>query len=86
MMQFQADLLQTPIVRAQIKETTALGAAFLAGLAVNFWEDQDELCQLAKMGDRFDPVMKPAVAAAHYAGWQRAVEAVRFFSHGAGED
>jgi glycerol kinase len=86
MMQFQADLLQTPIVRAQIKETTALGAAFLAGLAVNFWEDQDELCQLAKMGDRFDPVMKPAVAAAHYAGWQQAVEAVRFFSHGAGED
>ena len=42
MMQFQADILQTPIKRAAMEETTALGAAFLAGLAVDFWEDQDE--------------------------------------------
>lgn len=85
MMQFQADLLQTPIVRAQIEETTALGAAFLAGLAVDFWEDQNELKQLAKSGDRFDPVMTKEEAGRHYAGWQRAVDAVRYFSHGAEE-
>ncbi|PTM26745.1 glycerol kinase GlpK [Limosilactobacillus reuteri] len=79
MMQFQADILQTPIKRAAMEETTALGAAFLAGLAVDFWEDQDELRNLSRIGDRFDPQMDPQKAADLYRGWQRAIAAAQFY-------
>lgn len=79
MMQFQADILQTPIKRAAMEETTALGAAFLAGLAVDFWEDQDELRKLSKIGDEFDPQMDEKVAADLYRGWQRAIAAAQFY-------
>ncbi|MBC8744621.1 glycerol kinase GlpK [Lactobacillus sp. Marseille-P7033] len=78
MMQFQADILQTPIKRAAMEETTALGAAFLAGLAVDFWEDQDELRKLSKIGDEFDPQIDKKVAADLYQGWQRAIAAAQF--------
>lgn len=80
MMQFQADILQTPIKRAAMEETTALGAAFLAGLAVDFWEDEDELRQLSRIGDRFAPQMEASEAAKLYAGWQRAIAAAQFYS------
>ena len=79
MMQFQADILQTPIKRAAMEETTALGAAFLAGLAVDFWEDQDELRKLSRIGDQFDPQMDPQEAADLYQGWQRAIAAAQFY-------
>ncbi|MCC4421311.1 glycerol kinase GlpK [Limosilactobacillus reuteri] len=79
MMQFQADILQTPIKRAAMEETTALGAAFLAGLAVDFWEDQDELRKLSRIGDQFDPQMDPQKAADLYRGWQRAIAAAQFY-------
>ena len=79
MMQFQADILQTPIKRAAMEETTALGAAFLAGLAVDFWEDQDELRKLSRIGDQFDPQMDPQEAADLYLGWQRAIAAAQFY-------
>ncbi|MFR0505673.1 glycerol kinase GlpK [Limosilactobacillus reuteri] len=79
MMQFQADILQTPIKRAAMEETTALGAAFLAGLAVDFWEDQDELRKLSRIGDQFDPQMDPQEAADLYRGWQRAIAAAQFY-------
>lgn len=79
MMQFQADILQTPIKRAAMEETTALGAAFLAGLAVDFWEDQDELRKLSRIGDQFDPQMDPQEAADLYRGWQRAIVAAQFY-------
>lgn len=79
MMQFQADILQTPIKRAAMEETTALGAAFLAGLAVDFWEDQDELRQLSRIGDQFDPQMDPQKATDLYRGWQRAIAAAQFY-------
>ncbi len=82
LMQFQADILQTPIERAQMEETTALGAAFLAGLAVGFWNDQEELKELSKLGDEFMPVMKREDAEQLYHGWQRAIKAAQFFSHG----
>ena len=82
LMQFQADILQTPIERAQMEETTALGAAFLAGLAVGFWNDQEELKKLSKLGDEFMPVMKRKDAEQLYQGWQRAIKAAQFFSHG----
>ena len=79
MMQFQADILQTPIKRAAMEETTALGAAFLAGLAVDFWEDQDELRKLSRIGDQFDPQMDPQKATDLYRGWQRAIAAAQFY-------
>ena len=79
MMQFQADILQTPVKRAAMEETTALGAAFLAGLAVDFWEDQDELRKLSRIGDQFDPQMDPQEAADLYRGWQRAIAAAQFY-------
>ena len=82
MMQFQADILQTPIKRAAMEETTALGAAFLAGLAVDFWHDQDEVKKLSKIGDKFVPQMEPKKAATLYTGWQQAIKAAQFFSHG----
>lgn len=80
LMQFQADILQTPIRRAAMEETTALGAAFLAGLAVDFWDNQDELKELSKIGDNFTPQMAADEADKIYAGWQQAIAAAQFFS------
>ena len=79
LMQFQADLLQTPIERAANLETTALGAAFLAGLAVGFWPDTAALQHIAKIGTRFAPQMAPARADQLYAGWRQAVQATMAF-------
>ena len=81
LMQFQADLLQTPVARAAIEETTALGAAYLAGLAVDFWSGEGELKEMSKLGHHFTPQMAPQEAARRYAGWQRAIEAAQLFSH-----
>lgn len=74
LMQFQADLLGVPVVRPRIRETTALGAAYLAGLAVGFWEDRDEIASQWKEDKRFEPDMDEATAGAHLAGWSRALE------------
>ncbi len=74
LMQIQADVLQRPVVRAAVQETTALGAAWLAGLAVGFWRDERELGQLATGGARFEPRMRAGERAALLAGWRRAVE------------
>jgi glycerol kinase len=74
LMQIQADVLQRPVVRAATAETTALGAAFLAGVAVGFWKDQGELAALARDGGRFEPRMAPGERDALVAGWRRAVE------------
>ena len=82
LMQFQSDILQTPIKRAAMEETTALGAAFLAGLAVDFWEDQEELRNYSKIGASFTPQVEREVADINYAGWQRAIKAAQYFSHG----
>ena len=65
-----------------MEETTALGAAFLAGLAVDFWHDQDEVKKLSKIGDEFNPQMEPEKAATLYDGWQQAIKAAQFFGHG----
>src|SRR5579863_4064533 len=74
LMQFQADVLGVPVVRPQVTETTALGAAYLAGLAVGFWSDADEL-RAGRSGDaRFEPKMDAKERAARRAQWERAVE------------
>jgi glycerol kinase len=72
-MQFQADILGVPVVRPKVSETTALGAAYLAGLAVGYWKDQSEIAAQWNMDRRFAPAMKPAARAKHLAGWTRAL-------------
>jgi glycerol kinase len=75
LMQFQADLLDVPVVRPRMIETTALGAAFLAGLAVGFWKGRDDIRRTWKVGKRFEPKMKPTEREAFLAKWRRAVQA-----------
>ncbi|MCG2577491.1 glycerol kinase GlpK [Dechloromonas sp. XY25] len=80
LMQFQADLLGVPVVRPQVTETTALGAAYLAGLAVGFWQDEAELGALWQAERRFEPAMPEARRAASFADWRRAVERSRHWA------
>lgn len=75
----QADQLATPVVRARNVETTALGAAFLAGLAEGFWSGPDELAALGTDGDRFEPTAAPDDVA--FERWHRAVDRTRAFGH-----
>ncbi len=75
LMQFQADLLGVPVERPRMLETTALGAALLAGLAAGVWSSRAEIGRSFKIGKRFDPRMKPEVRERHLARWQRAVAA-----------
>ena len=77
MMQFQADLLGVPVVRPKVTETTALGAAYLAGLAVGFWSSLDEVAANWQVDRRFEPRMGRELAAARLRRWQRAVERSR---------
>ena len=74
LMQFQADLLGVPVVRPQVTETTALGAAYLAGLAVGFWQDEAELTSLWQAERRFEPAMSDDHRATLFAHWHRAIE------------
>jgi glycerol kinase len=73
LLQFQADILQIPVVRSKTSETTALGAAYLAGLAVGYWESKDELAAHWQEDRRFEPAMSAAKAAELRAGWNEAV-------------
>ncbi len=75
LMQFQSDILQVPVVRPTIVETTALGAAYLAGLAVGFWKSTEEIQRQWQADMRFEPGMKEEEAAGLLSGWNRAVEA-----------
>ena len=77
LLQFQADLLGVPVVRPRITETTALGAAYLAGLAVGFWQDEDELASMWHAERRFEPTMSDEQRAALLGGWRRAVDRCR---------
>ncbi len=74
LMQFQADILQIPLVRPKILETTALGAAYLAGLATGFWNNTDELTKQWQEDKRFEPKMSADEAAAYLTNWNKAVE------------
>ncbi|MGD0519744.1 MAG: glycerol kinase GlpK [Terracidiphilus sp.] len=74
LMQFQADVLGVPVVRPQVTETTALGAAYLAGLATGFWANPEELRAKRQNDVRFEPKMDGADRAERRSRWQRAVE------------
>jgi glycerol kinase len=73
LMQFQADVAGVPIIRPQVHETTALGAAYLAGLATGFWKDTDEIQHQWKMDRDFQPHMDAAKVAELKRGWAKAV-------------
>ncbi|WP_120994404.1 glycerol kinase GlpK [Stutzerimonas urumqiensis] len=77
LMQFQADLLGTPVERPQMKETTALGAAYLAGLATGYWSGLDELRAKASIERVFEPASDEATREVLYKGWRKAVERTR---------
>jgi glycerol kinase len=74
LMQFQADILNVPVVRPVVTETTALGAAYLAGLAVEYWESQEEITAQWKMDKRFEPGMSSDEREHRLHTWHRAVE------------
>ncbi len=72
--QFQADILGVPLERPATTETTALGAAYLAGLATGFWQDESELKTHLKIERRFEPAMEASRREELCAGWRRALE------------
>src|SRR5438132_270242 len=74
LMQFQADLLGVPVVRPRVLETTALGAAYLAGLAVGVWKSREEIARQWKVAKRFEPRMKREEADRRMGEWRRALE------------
>jgi len=74
-MQFQSDLLQTRVVRPKITETTALGSAYLAGLAVKYWNSIDEVRKQWQVETVFSPGMDPGMTDSLIKGWHRAVRA-----------
>ncbi len=79
LMQFQSDILNVPVERTLINETTALGAAYLAGLAVGFWSDRSEISQNWQIARTFNPGMEEKVRESLYNGWKKAVKAAIAF-------
>ncbi len=75
LMQFQSNILKTKVLRPKVTETTALGAAYLAGLAIGYWKSIDELQQQWQMDKTFSPSMKASERTALKKGWKRAVQA-----------
>ena len=75
LLQFQSDLLQVPVIRPKITETTALGAAYLAGLAVGYWDDIEDIRKQWQVDKQFEPEMDAGKVAELTKGWKRAVHA-----------
>ena len=78
-LQFQSDILNTQVIRSTISETTALGAAYLAGLAVGVWKHQDDIRKQFQVASIFEPMMEEENRIAHLNGWKRAVHAIMEF-------
>ena len=81
LMQFQADILGIPVERSAVKETTVLGAGYLAGMAVGFWSSPDDIATLWRPDRRFEPKMSDAQRASLHADWHRAVERASGWAH-----
>jgi glycerol kinase len=77
LMQFQADLLGVPVVRPRVLETTALGAAYLAGLATGVWTSREQIAKQWKVAKRFEPKMKREEAERRMEEWKRALDRAR---------
>lgn len=80
LMQFQADILGAPVIRPKVLETTALGAAYLAGLAVGYWDSQEAISKQWQEDNRFEPQMDSAKVDKLIAGWNRALKAADAWS------
>ena len=74
LMQFQSDIVGKKVIRPIITETTALGAAYLAGLAVGFWKDKEEISKLWYSSEEFNPNMEEERKEKYYKGWKKAIE------------
>ena len=74
LMQFQSDILGVPVVRPKVAETTALGAAYAAGLAVGFWNSKDDLRHNWQVDQKWNPDMDEHLQAELYKGWKKAIE------------
>lgn len=79
LMEFQSDVLHVPVERPEVSETTALGAAYLAGLAVGYWKDQNDIASQWNMDRRFTPSMAAEDRNTLYDGWKKAVKAAMAF-------
>jgi len=79
LMQFQADILKTRVIRPEVTEVTALGAAYLAGLATGFWSNTDDISGQWKINRSFEPGIT-ADAAERIKGWNRAVKAAKAYA------
>ena len=82
LMQFQSDILQVPVIRPTVTETTALGAAYLAGLATGYWSSVEDIQQQWQVDRRFQPAMEPARVQELLKGWQRSVKAAIAWAEG----
>eukprot|EP01089_Gocevia_fonbrunei_P002179 TRINITY_DN12177_c0_g1_i1.p1 TRINITY_DN12177_c0_g1~~TRINITY_DN12177_c0_g1_i1.p1 ORF type:complete len:500 (-),score=111.15 TRINITY_DN12177_c0_g1_i1:36-1535(-) len=80
LMQFQADVLNTSTVRPKVIETTVMGAAYLAGLAVGFWESLEEIREIWQIDANFDPTTERKEIEQNIKGWYRAIDAVEYWS------
>ena len=80
MMQQQAEILQTQVDRPDNTETTAMGAAFLAGLALNFWESEAEIESIWKLEQSFIPQTDPAEVEAGIQQWHDAIDALQYYA------
>ena len=80
LLQFQADITGVPVVRPEVIETTALGAAYLAGLATGFWSGLDEISDLWRAERRFEPAMQASQRDELIARWHKAVERSRHWA------
>jgi glycerol kinase len=80
LMQFQADVLNTKTIRPKVVETTAMGAAFLAGLAVGFWENEAEIQEIWQIDEEFEPTKKREKIDKNIKGWYKAVKALEFWT------
>ncbi|QEF98383.1 Glycerol kinase [Stieleria maiorica] len=83
LMQFQADIMKTPVVRPEMTETTSMGAAYLAGLAVGFWKDLDQIASIWKTERVFHPEMSDAEVALRRERWSEALQRSRSWEQGA---
>ena len=81
-MQIQADLMGVEVLRPKSVETTALGAAYLAGLAVRFWESRDEIAKRWTLDRRFEPSMNEQTVSTMTRQWHRAVERAKGWEGG----
>ncbi|MGM0418942.1 MAG: FGGY-family carbohydrate kinase, partial [Thermodesulfobacteriota bacterium] len=79
LLQFQSDILKSDVERPECIETTALGAAYLAGLAVGFWQNKDEITRQWAVESTFTPQMNEKKSDDLYSGWKKAVAAARSF-------